>query len=318
VALASSLPGVGTLAARDVVSRDAVHARSLHSEGVTITEVSPGYFRVLGLALIQGRDIGAEDALTSPHVTVVSRALATRLWPHRPAVGAQLAIASSMFGEAIEPRADWLDVVGVVEDVPPALGESPTPAVYVSLGQQPIVRPAFVLVGGAGSADRDRNARVAAAITAADPSVLVQQVRTMEQVVAEVRYPHRLAGMILGTSGAVGLILAMVGLYGLISLVVAQRRREIGIRTALGARQHDLVALVAREAVTVTVMAVALGCALSLVLKRVSAALLGPLPAGDAVTFAGALVPVVLTVLLACYLPARRAGDVNPIEVLRG
>ena len=154
-------------------------------------------------------------------------------------------------------------------------------------------------------------------ITSTEPGAITARARTLEAAVGELLYTRRVAAAILGLAGAIGLMLASAGLYGLISFSVAQRLREIGVRMALGANGRDIRRLILREGVTVTTVGVLLGFALSYAAIRITSSYVVALPSADALTFLA--VPLLLgaVILLACYVPATRAAGVDPIEVLR-
>jgi ABC-type antimicrobial peptide transport system permease subunit len=167
--------------------------------------------------------------------------------------------------------------------------------------------------GGLSSRTRD----VKAALTRADSIAEVARVQTIEQAVGNLLYPRRAAAAILAISGMVGLLLAAIGLYGVIAYSVAQRMREIGIRSTLGADRRDIMRLVLKEGALVAAIGAIPGFGASLLALRWTSSLVGALPTTDLITFTA--VPVVMgaVVLLACYLPARRAARVDPMVVLR-
>jgi ABC-type antimicrobial peptide transport system permease subunit len=157
-----------------------------------------------------------------------------------------------------------------------------------------------------------------AAVADADPAGVVYRVRTIGQIVDDMLYPRRAAASILTVSGLVGLLLAAVGLYGIVSHAVAQRLREIAIRMTVGADRRDVFALVLREGALVTLVGAALGLPLALVALRVTANLIGEVPRFDLLVLIVVPTIVSLVVLAACYLPARRAANADPAGILRG
>jgi putative ABC transport system permease protein len=274
--------------------------------------VSSGYFEVMGMRVLRGRAFDERDTMTSPKVAIVSAALARLLWSDADAIGRRVALLNTT-----REQAEWLDVVGIVNDVSPMLQElGENPFIYLPLSQQWRMDATRVI----GRPVSDRAAAIAAlrhAIEAADPGMTVTRVRTMEQEVDEILYPRRLAAAILAACSLLGLTLACVGLYGVVAYSVAQRQREIGIRSALGAGQRDIVRLVVGEGIVVLAAGVIIGFALAAIaLPAVSNLVIAvPGPGGWILMAVPALLAAV--VLAACALPARRASRVDPASALR-
>jgi predicted permease len=276
--------------------------------------VSPGYFRTMGMSVTTGRDFDERDTRSAPRVAIINEALARRLWPGRSAVGRSVAARSSYPGN--REKIEWAEVIGVVNDVNPIIRDvSQSAHVYLSLGQewQPA---ASSIVARVRASDLETVQRLRAAVASADPLAEVYRIQRMEQMVAAILYPRRLAATILSASGIVGLVLAAFGLHGIIAYSVAQRVREIGIRTALGAERRDVVRLVLREGMTVLALGSGIGLASTYAALRVTSRFV-TLPPIDGVTLVA--VPLVLSavILLACYIPARRASRVDPMVALR-
>jgi putative ABC transport system permease protein len=210
----------------------------------------------------------------------------------------------------------WLDVVGVVGDVHPPLSEGePKPFVYLPSGEPNGQLGLLVARGRGTDAELMRNIR--ATIARIDPEAAVTRSRPLVEAIEEVRYPRRMAAALLVSSALVGLLLASVGLYGVVSYSVVQRLKELGIRAALGADRADLTRLVVREAANVTVIGSLIGFGLAFVGIRLVSHQVFAMPGLDWIT--AAVVPAVLGVVVfaACYLPARRAARVDPLVVLR-
>jgi putative ABC transport system permease protein len=279
-----------------------------------LASVSPGYFRTMGMHLVRGRDFDDRDVLNSVHTAVVSEGFAQRMWPGRDPIGQRLAAYSP---DNPDKKLEWLEVTGLVNEVDPILhdrGESPF--VYVALGQR--WQPGYLSVVGWGHGDQAALVQsIKRAVIGADTFAQVSDVRTLKQIVGEILYPRRTAAGILVVCGFVGLLLASIGLYGVVSYSVAQRTREIGVRIALGADRRLIAGLVLREAAAVTGIGALLGFGLSAFALRATATLVGPVPTSDALVFL--LVPAVVgaVVLLGCYVPARRAATADPVEALR-
>ncbi len=311
--LASSLPTYDPGGQPPVVtSRDAFVTGSGDDAGAFSTQISAGYFKTLGIPLRQGRDFDMRDVRETTHVAIISETVAHRLWPGRSPIGRELA----QYDPARPPKQiDWLTVVGVVDDFTPILRPNiPTPMIYVALSQQWRPQTSNVIVRSGTSS---QFGRLRAAVADSDPNGVVYRMWTVKQVVDELLYPRRAAASILTVSGLVGLLLAAVGLYGIVSHAVAQRLREIAIRMTVGADRRDVFALVLREGALVTLVGAALGLPLALMALRVTANLVGEVPRFDWLVLIAVPALVALVVLAACYLPARRAANADPAGILR-
>jgi putative ABC transport system permease protein len=261
-----------------------------------------------------GRDFDERDDRSTPKVATVSTALAERLWPGGDAIGRRLTLVNTW---APGERLEWYEVVGVVGEVTPILHErSPRPYVYMPLGQEWHPQVGNVLLRGPGDS-RLLAPSIDAAVTGADPLAEVRRVRTMSQMVAEILYPRRIAAVVLAGSGAIALFLATLGVYGVVSYSLAQRTGEIGVRMALGAGRRDIVRLLLREGWRIAIVGSAAGLAGGWMAIRFTSNRYLALPAIDVLSLM--VTPLVLgaVVLLACYLPARRAARLVPMDVLR-
>jgi hypothetical protein len=275
--------------------------------------VSPGVFDATGIRLLVGRPFDARDARDGVKTAILSEGLARALWPAGQAVGETMVLHSTTPVELVEV----LEVVGVVNDTEPLLVEGrPTPTVYVPLAQQSNAQAWQLVVRGDG--DRATMMRdVKAAVVGADALAEVTSVRTMEQTIADALYPRRLAAAILSAAGLIGLLLACIGLYGVVSYSIAQRMREIGIRTTLGAERGDIIALVLREAGRVSGVGIVAGLALAVPALRWSAGIVRGVPAIDVASLVVVPTVLALVVIAACVGPALRAARVDPAQVLR-
>lgn len=316
VAIAGSLP-LGEPPERStwaVLSQAEYQAGNREGLGTEQIGVSPNYFRTLGMVVTTGREFDERDTRTSPKVAVVGASMAQRLWPGRSAVGQTLTMVNTWNPNE---KNEWYEVVGVVNDVKPVLRESGArPLVYLPLGQAWRPGSYNVLVRGAGDS-RTLIPAVREAVARSDTFADVHRVRTMTQMIGELLYPRRIAAAVLAASGAIALFLATIGIYGVVSYSVAQRTGEIGVRMALGAERRDIVRLVLREGGRIALLGSLAGLALGYTAIRITSSKYLALPAIDLTTML--LTPLLLgfIVLLACYLPARRAGHVEPMEVLR-
>ncbi|HUF24595.1 MAG TPA: ADOP family duplicated permease [Vicinamibacterales bacterium] len=309
-ALSTSLPtNYNSWRAFTVLTQD---GRVGHKRASDRAFVSPGYFDVMGIRVLSGRAFDERDTMTSPKVAIVSAKLAQLLWSDGNAVGRFLA-----FDNSAQERTQWLEIVGVVNDVAPVLQDlGDNPFIYLPLAQQWRMSASLVLARP-GSNQTAAIDAIRTAVEGADLGASITRVRTMEQAVGEILYPRRLAAAILTACSLVGLILACIGLYGVVAYSMAQRLREIGIRAALGAGRADIVRLVLGEALVVLTAGSIAGFVLARLAMPAVSNLVIPVPGPDALMLAG--VPVLLAgvVLAACVLPARRASRVDPVDVLR-
>jgi len=276
--------------------------------------VSDGYFDVMGMRVLRGRTFDGRDAYGGRPVAVISEQLAARLWPTADPLGKSLAFQPNSTTQPIP----WLEVIGVVNEVDPVLEEvGQRPMLYLSLLQQWRGSAGNLIVRGSGS-QAELISAVKAAVVGADTFAEVTQVQTMRQMVAEILYPRRIAAAILGFAGLIGLTLSCIGLYGVMSYSIAQRRREIGIRATLGANRMDIMALVLREGASVTALGIAAGAVLTFLALRTSANVMPGVPVMDPVSILAVPVILIVVVAAAAVLPARRAVSTDPSQVLRG
>jgi putative ABC transport system permease protein len=275
------------------------------------------YFRVVGIPLREGRVFAPDKspapasdsaaAHAGPNEIVVGQRFAKRFWPSGGAVGARIRLNSA---------ADWNTIVGVVGDVqrPGELGAVSKLRMYAPFSA--IMPPAELLVRTAASS-HSLVPMITAAITHADPFVQVYKVQTGESVIAEAVAQPRFAMTLVGTFALLALVLAVVGLYGVIAYSVSQRTREIGVRIALGARPREVVTLVMRQGFILVAIGIVIGVAAAVGVTRVIRSLLFGVTSTDPLTFVVAGTLIALVAALACYIPARRAALVDPVAALR-
>ncbi len=279
--------------------------------------VDAGYFRALKIPLIAGREFNERDAAETPPVALISQNLARRHWPQGSPLGARLRINDNNQG----PRP--VEVVGVVGDVKHlSLDGEPAPHIYLPVRQAHedgvawltntqywLLRTTVDPLTLSAAARRE--------IQAVDRNAPASNIRTMEQYLAASVAPRRFNLRLLSIFAVAALILAGAGLYGVISHGVAQRKRELGIRIALGARPGDVLKLVTGEGMALAIIGVALGLMAALALTRVMEGLLFGVRATDPLTYMVIALLLMLVALLACYIPARRATKVDPLIALR-
>jgi predicted permease len=276
------------------------------------SHVGPGYFATMGVRLVRGRDFTDRDRAGAPRVAVVNETFARKFWPGRDAIGRRISD-----GIAANPAdTEWYVVVGVAADGKyRSLGEEPQPFFYLPLLQEP-ASSATLVVRTTGAIESVTRA-LRAAVSSIDRAMPVIAVRDITDHLAISLLPSRLAGLVLGTMGATGLLLAALGLYGVLAHAVARRTREFGVRLSLGAPRATIVRLVLHDGLVLT--AVGLGAGLGLALaggRLVSSMLFGIHPA-DPATLAGVAILLTVTALVACLVPARRAMRVDPVVALR-
>jgi macrolide transport system ATP-binding/permease protein len=306
-----TIQGVGLAESYTSVIARSDYRTTNRYRSATVGRISANYFTTLGIPLLHGRRFDLRDRTASATTTIVSEKLANQLWPGKNPVGEWLAFHSP---DAHTPP-QWLEVVGVVASVTLPLEESPRPVFYVPIESNPLLA-STVLVRGHGNLARLIDG-AKQAIRQADRTAIVTQARALEDAVNAVRYPRRFSAALLSVSGVAGLALAALGVFALMSYAVAQRLGEIGVRMVLGAQRRDVIRLILRDGVGVAVSGILAGFALAFAAVRYASHAIVPLPDADAVTFIVVPVVLILMVLLACLLPARRAARVDPLVVLR-
>jgi putative ABC transport system permease protein len=273
--------------------------------------VTPGYLRALGIRLTRGRTFTEADNEGAPLVAMVSSTAAQRWWPNQDPIGRHIKVP----GFDLSPQ-PWRTIVGVVHDVKQAALDAPaTMQVYLPHAQYKIGY--LTLVVRTKSDPLSLADQVRRQVMKEDPDQAVSNIASMDQVLSDSIASHRFSAALLGTLAVLGLLLASVGVYGVISYGVSQRVREIGIRMALGARQGDVLALVVGQGMKLLLLGVATGTFLALLLIPVMSNLLFGVKPDDPVTFAGSAAFLALIGVLACYIPARRATNVDPVVALR-
>ena len=310
-ALANALPS--TSPSSQVVDRDGFSTLSRHYSVVHAT-VSARYFDVLQLPIRLGRGFSEQDGRANAKVAVISESLAAQIWPGRPALGRFLGMHAP--GTINVP--DWVEIVGVVGDVRSPLSEGDAnPVVYLPLSQQPFAGFSLTLLarGASGIGATTRAIGRAAETTGVD--MRITNIRSLDEVIARQRYPRRIFAALLMSSAVIGLVLATLGLYGVAAYSVTQRLKELGIRAALGADHGDLANLVLREGLLLTVIGSLSGLVLAVAGVGVVSHYVLPIPAIDIITILAVCFILSFIVLVACYFPARRAAQVDPIVVLR-
>jgi macrolide transport system ATP-binding/permease protein len=282
--------------------------RPANAPAVMNNRVSPDYFAAMGARLVAGRDFTERDDEKAPPVAIVNRAFARRFFAGGEAIGRRFSVG--------RPDSPKLQVVGVAEDGKyGSLYEEGQPFFYRPL-RQAYTGTTTLVVRGGGDPQR-LLAAVREELRQLDPHLPLSLARTLEGRMSLPLLPSRVAATLLGGFGLLALLLAGIGLYGVMSYAVANRTREIGIRMALGARGGDVLRMTVAQGMRLALAGAALGLAASVALTRVLRAYLLGVSATDPLTFAAVSALLALVALLACYIPARRATKVDPIVALR-
>jgi predicted permease len=266
------------------------------------------YFATMGMPIVRGRDFLESDGPGSPPVVIVNQAMARKVWGAEDPIGKHVRT-----GNAQSP---WSTVVGVVGDVHHAnLDESPSPEMYVSYLSAPPVAPYVVLrtIGDPATLSE----AVRASLKSMDKDLVVYDLRTGDDLRTAALSPRRFIAVLATLFGLVALTLAAVGVYGVMALMVTERTREMGIRMALGAAPLQVLGLVARQGLGLAAIGTAFGLVASVALTPLMSTQLFGVRALDPVTLATVPMILLVTALVACAVPARRAMRVDPIATLR-
>ena len=275
---------------------------------VPLRSVTENYFSLLGLPILDGRNLRASDDRKAPPVAVVNQALATRYFPHEPAIGKKIWMGG--------PKDPPNEIVGVVANGrTDDLTRPADPEIYLSFWQAGAFSKHLVVRTAADP--RAVVASVQRELRSVDPTVAIENVKTLEQVRGDSLASRTFAMQLLAGFAVVGSVLTLVGIYGVLSLSVASRRRELAIRSAVGAQQRDIRRLIFGEGFRLIGSGVIAGLAAALVLSRALRSFLFQVEPGDPVTLIGVALLFAGVAMLACWVPTRRAAKVDPVEALR-
>ncbi len=271
-----------------------------------IQPITPDYFRAIGIPLLRGRQFAEAEMKPQPETAIVNNAFAKKFWPDEDPLGKNILLQ----GDG-QPRGPIV-VVGIVGDVKQfGLDTEPRPEIYL-----PARRNSMTLIVRTNSNPAQLAASVRETVQSLDKRAAIG-IRTMEDVVNRSTWSRRKFAYLLGVLGTVALLLAAMGIYGVISYLVAQRTREMGVRLALGAQRGDILRLVLRQGLTLTFIGVVAGLVLAIALTRFLSSMLFGVGAADPATFAAISLLFAVVALTASFLPARRAMKVDPITALR-
>jgi putative ABC transport system permease protein len=274
---------------------------------VEIRVATPGYFDAIGTSLRRGRPFNEQDDVKAVPVVLINETFAGRFLPGQPPIGQRISFSGDK---------EVSEIIGVVADVKnDDLDEQPDPIVYLPYAQHPFL--SMNLVIRATQDPTQLASAVRSEVHALEPNLPVSNVKTVTQMIYERISPKRLMTYVLAVFALCALVLAAVGIYGVMSYAVTQRTQEIGIRMALGARAVDVLKLVVRSGMSLALIGVAIGLAGAFALTRLLANLLFHVTATDSLTFAAVAASLIVVALIACYVPARRATKVDPLVALR-
>ena len=318
----AAVPGAEAGAAVQTLPLDGSNSwRGVDIEGHPVTDpgqrisvgyliVTPDYFRAMKIPLQAGRAFTAQDAANAPRVAIVNEMMARQYWPEdKSPVGRRIRFGTN-------EKEPWMTVVGMVRDVRHQnVARPPRPELYVPLEQQPTRAMTLVV-----RTQREPLSMVAAAreaIWSVDRNQPLYAVRSMEQVVADRVSGEKATAQVMGFLSALALLLAAVGIYGVIAYTVSERTQEIGIRLALGAQPSDILRLVLRQGFVLVAIGVVLGLGVAFGTMRLLASILVGVAPTDPLTYSANAAFLLLVALLASYIPARRATRVSPVRALR-
>jgi putative ABC transport system permease protein len=310
-AMISELPMGGTETVTGITIEGQPKPKPGQAPTLPVRRVSPGYFELMGIRLLRGRLFAEADRMGTLPVAVIDDTMARTFWPGQDPLGKRIREGG---GDT------WYTVVGVVRDLHESgLQDEVHPELYQLTSQVPPDSVSFmmrIVLRTAGD-PRSLAAGVQDVVHHVDPNQPVSRVRTMEQVVGNTLAKPRFSLLLLGLFAALALVLSMVGIYGVTAYSVSQRRRELGLRMALGAQRQGIVGMVVRNTATLAGIGIVLGIAAAVALTRLLASLLFGVGAIDPMTFAAVALGLLLIAVSAAWLPARRAARVDPMVALR-
>jgi putative ABC transport system permease protein len=271
------------------------------------TVVTPDYFRALQIPLLKGRQFTDRDSKDAPGVIIINDALARRYWPDADPLGQRLTV-----GFEKSPR----EIIGVVTSVKQmTLSAGALPAMYLPQLQRPTGGMTIVIRGNGDPMSLANIARTE--IHAVDPAIPVSNIRPMDEIFSASVAQQRFSMLLVGVFGALAVALAAIGIYGVMGYTVTQRKHEIAVRMALGAKTNQVLKLILRDGLVLASLGVVIGLAGAFALTRLMSSLLFDVKPTDAQTFIAVSALLIFVALLACFVPARRASKVDPLIALR-
>ena len=307
-AITNSLPLSLSNSDRYVFIEGAPPTRGAQTPSALYSHVSPGYFQTMEIPLVEGRVFTERDREGAPNIVVINETFARRFWPGQSAVGKRFRY-SRADGQLVE-------VAGVVKDGKYfSLGEDPKPFFYLPLLQS--YDDSTTLLVRTSNNPNAAIAMIRGEVLKLDPSMPFVEVKTLTEHMSLSLFPLRIGASVVGSFGLLALLLAAIGIYGVMAFAVSQRTHEIGIRMALGARAADVLRLIIRQGMMLLLIGVGLGLGGALLLTRLMSSVLYGVSATDAATFVGVTALLCIVVFLACWIPARRATKIDPMIALR-
>jgi predicted permease len=274
---------------------------------VNFDDVTPGHFETMRIPLLSGRDFTDFDRENTTPVVIINEAMAKMVWPGQEALGKRFSIVT-------DPK--MLQVVGVVGTaVIGQIGEDPQPIAYVPMRQQ--YSPFATLVVRTTGNPESLLGAVRTQVQHIDKNLAFTNGQTVQQILGQGLWAARMGAALLGLFGALAVILASIGIYGVLAYSVAQRTSEIGLRMALGAQPRQVLGLVLKQGMLLALIGATAGILVALPVARMAAGLLYGVSATDPLTYAGITLLLLCVALVACYLPARRATRIDPLKALR-
>ncbi len=304
--IASNFP-LGGGFARTVFPEGQDEASGYRGTLTQLNDIAPNFFKTLRIPLVSGREFTDSDRKDTAKVAIVSEAMAKQFWPNQDAVGKRF----HFFGET-----QLREVVGVVRDtVVNAIGEEPQPLAYLPLTQD--FSPAVTMQVRTNGKPEPVIATVRGHVQSLDTNLALTNWNTIGELLDQGLWAPRMGAALLAVFGGVALILAVVGVYGVLSYSVNQQTREIGIRMAMGAQTGSVLKLVVKQGMRLAIIGLVLGLVVAFVAMRLLSSLLFGVSAHDPLIFGGVTLVLATAAVLACYIPARRAAHVDPLVALR-
>jgi putative ABC transport system permease protein len=296
-----------------------VEGRQTQSKQTPLVErsqVTPEYFHLLGIPVLRGRLFNDRDDENAPPVAVINRALAETYWRGEDPLGKRLRLGAGRAGVGQRASKTWITIVGVIADArTESLANASVPQIYLSLYQETPKELAIFLRGDLNASAIPEEVR--AMVQSVDPELPVYGAQTLNDAVTASLEQRRFSMEIVGLFALTALLLAGMGIYGVISYIVSERTHEIGIRVALGAQSRNILRMVVRQGLGLAIAGAAVGLVGALIVSHLMAGLLYGVRPTDPVTFASVALLLIVVALLACYIPARRAIRVDPLVALR-